>query len=203
MVAAWMSAETGVGPAMASGSHVKSGIWALTGGPDEEQQDGSCCHATVHAWSLGQDRVEVQSADLPENDEHGQEKSKVPDPVHDEGLVRRLAVVAVGVPETDQQVGAQPNTFPAQEQDHEVIPEDQVQHGEDEQVQVGEKAPETIISMHVAHRIHMDEAAHARDDHGHQQGELIKPVGKVNRQIAGHHPSEGVRDDGFALVSNE
>ena len=24
-----MSAETGVGPAMASGSHVKSGIWAL------------------------------------------------------------------------------------------------------------------------------------------------------------------------------
>ena len=28
MVAAWISAETGVGPAMASGSHTKSGIWA-------------------------------------------------------------------------------------------------------------------------------------------------------------------------------
>ncbi len=29
MVAAWMSAETGVGPAMASGSHTYSGICAL------------------------------------------------------------------------------------------------------------------------------------------------------------------------------
>ena len=27
-MAAWMSAETGVGPAMASGSHTNSGIWA-------------------------------------------------------------------------------------------------------------------------------------------------------------------------------
>ena len=29
MVAAWISAETGVGPAMASGSQVSSGSWAL------------------------------------------------------------------------------------------------------------------------------------------------------------------------------
>ena len=29
MVAAWMRADTGVGPHMASGSHVKSGPWAL------------------------------------------------------------------------------------------------------------------------------------------------------------------------------
>ncbi len=29
IVAAWMSAETGVGPAMASGSHTYSGSWAL------------------------------------------------------------------------------------------------------------------------------------------------------------------------------
>ena len=28
MVAAWISAETGVGPSIASGSHVCSGIWA-------------------------------------------------------------------------------------------------------------------------------------------------------------------------------
>src|ERR671939_1552290 len=29
MVAAWISADTGVGPAIASGSHTYSGIWAL------------------------------------------------------------------------------------------------------------------------------------------------------------------------------
>ena len=28
MVAAWMRADTGVGPSMASGSHMYSGIWA-------------------------------------------------------------------------------------------------------------------------------------------------------------------------------
>ncbi len=28
MVAAWISADTGVGPAMASGSHTNSGSWA-------------------------------------------------------------------------------------------------------------------------------------------------------------------------------
>ncbi len=38
MVAAWMSADTGVGPAMASGSQTNSGIWAdLPHGADEEQ----------------------------------------------------------------------------------------------------------------------------------------------------------------------
>src|SRR5438270_229988 len=29
IVAAWISADTGVGPAMASGSHVYKGVWAL------------------------------------------------------------------------------------------------------------------------------------------------------------------------------
>ena len=29
MVAAWMRADTGVGPAMASGSHTNSGSWAV------------------------------------------------------------------------------------------------------------------------------------------------------------------------------
>ncbi len=29
MVAAWINAETGVGPSMASGNQLKSGIWAL------------------------------------------------------------------------------------------------------------------------------------------------------------------------------
>ena len=39
MVAAWISADTGVGPAMASGSHTKSGSWAdLPHGAHEQEQ---------------------------------------------------------------------------------------------------------------------------------------------------------------------
>ena len=39
MVAAWIRADTGVGPAMASGSQTNSGSWAdLPQAPDEQQQ---------------------------------------------------------------------------------------------------------------------------------------------------------------------
>ena len=99
---------------------------------------------------MRKDGVEIQAADLPEYDEHGQQESKVPDPVHDEGLIGGFAVVAILIPESDEQVRAQSHTFPTQEQDHEVIPEDQVQHGKDEEVQIGKKAPEPVIAVHVA-----------------------------------------------------
>ena len=42
MVAAWMSADTGVGPSIASGSHRYSGSWALLphGADEQQQSDG-------------------------------------------------------------------------------------------------------------------------------------------------------------------
>ena len=38
IVAAWISAETGVGPSMASGSQLNSGIWADLPAARQEQQ---------------------------------------------------------------------------------------------------------------------------------------------------------------------
>ncbi len=65
MVAAWISAETGVGPSMASGSQTYSGNWAdLPVAPKNSSSDMtlSTPKPAVSAWKwpLRSDRVDVE-----------------------------------------------------------------------------------------------------------------------------------------------
>jgi hypothetical protein len=76
-------------------------------------------------------------------------------------------------PEADQQVGAQPHELPAEEQHEEVLPEDEDQHGGEEQVQVGEEAWVVRVAAHVAHGVHVHEEADAGHHQQHHHGELI------------------------------
>ena len=59
------------------------------------------------------------------------------------------AFVVVLEPEADQQVAAEADAFPADEEHRQVVAEDQDQHREDEQVQVGEEARVRLVLAHV------------------------------------------------------
>ncbi len=64
MVAAWISAETGVGPAMASGSQVCSGNWPDL--PMMPSSNASAHHSTIVWPTLGSDTARLSSTMLNE-----------------------------------------------------------------------------------------------------------------------------------------
>ena len=145
IVAAWISAETGVGPAMASGSQTYSGICArLAARADEEQQADRRGDAGVRvpdcALAEREDLAVVGGAEGVEDQEDAEDEAEVADAVDDERLLAGVGGEVLVVVEADQQVRAEPDAFPADEHDHVVRPEDEEQHHEHEEVEVGEEA---------------------------------------------------------------
>ena len=67
-------------------------------------------------------------------------------------------------------VGAQPHALPADEDHGQVGPQDQDEHGEGEQVEVGEEPGVALLLGHIADGEDVDEQADARDDQGHHGG---------------------------------
>ena len=207
IVAAWTSADTGVGPAIASGSHTNSGPWAdlpkapsisSTGiqvftasdepsGPDAEQRTAS---RVQHAGLIQGSALAVQRERpvLLVDQKQRQDQAEVADPVDDERLLRGVhrhlgrAVVA------DEQVAAQAHALPAEEQQHEVVGHHQRRHREDEQRDPGEEAGVARIPLHVAHGVDGDQRADAGDDEEHHAGEVVDRVGEAHRQVAALEP---------------
>ncbi len=63
MVAAWMSAETGVGPSMASGSQLNSGIWAdLPAAANRRRSTAAVAPAGAESGPVGEDAGVVERA---------------------------------------------------------------------------------------------------------------------------------------------
>ena len=116
---------------------------------------------------------EVERAELAPEQEHGDQHAEVADPVHDEGLLAGVGVGLLGEPEADQQIGAEPHAFPADEQDREVGAQHQHQHEHHEEVEVGEVARVAGIRPHVAHAEQVDEAPDAGHHQQHDRGELV------------------------------
>jgi hypothetical protein len=123
MVAAWINADTGVGPAMASGSHTYSGICALF--PAAPRKKKSVTH--VH---------------------------------------QRVARA---------------------HHEHE--------HEEDEEVQVREVARIARVVPHVADAEHVDQEADPRDDHHHEQRQLVELDRRVDGERARRHPGPVAHHD--------
>ena len=74
------------------------------------------------------DLREVDAAEVGEHQEHGDEEAEVADAVDDERLLARGRRVVGLVVEADQQVGAEPDPFPADEHQQIAAAEDQDQH---------------------------------------------------------------------------
>ena len=70
--------------------------------------------------------------------EHTEQEADIAHAVHDERLVRRLAVIDILVPETDEEVRAEAYAFPTEEREEQVIGKHEHDHAEQEQVDVGQ-----------------------------------------------------------------
>ena len=169
MVAAWISAETGVGPSMASGSQVCSRNCAdLPIAPMNSSRQISVSASTCQPRKLmvlpvsdGACANTVSRSIAPvimNTREDAEREAEIADAVDDEGLDRGRVGLRLVVPEADQQIAHQPDALPAEEQLHEVVGRHQHQHGEGEQREIGEEARPVRILLHVADRIEVDEA---------------------------------------------
>ncbi len=172
---------------------VEGNLGALPRGSQEEEQR----HRRDEAPAVERRRVrrrgaehpgEVQGAEGGEQQEHGDQEAEVPDAVHDERLLARVGVRAVGEPEADEEVAAQPHPLPAHEQDGEARAHDEHEHEEHEQVQVGEVAWVAGVVLHVAHAEHVDEEADPRHHQHHDHGELVELHGGAHPEGARHQP---------------
>src|SRR5258708_6530832 len=86
---------------------------------------------------------------MPGDCEHPQKESSVANAVHDERLVGRVAGRFPVEVKADQQIRAQTDALPSDKQLGVVVPQNQRQHGEHEEVEVPEESviPPLMFSM--------------------------------------------------------
>jgi hypothetical protein len=166
MVAAWIRAETGVEHRIADGEVA----------------------AARHRVHVG----EAHRTQVPGEGEHAQQEARIADAVDDERLIGRVTCGFAMEIETDQQVRAEPHTFPAYEHQGVVVGHDERQHGEHEQVQVPEESVVPAFMGHVAGGVNMDEQADARDKQEPDAGERIKQEADLRLEVGGETVFGGV-----------
>ena len=175
---------------------VERNLRRFAGRADEEQQadggdDRGRVLGQVRRHAVDVDEGERRRAELrqrPEQQEHADQERRVADAVGDERLAAGDRVVHVRVPEADQQVGAQADAFPTDEQQRQRVAEHEHEHRGGEQVQIGEEARDVGILVHVAERIEMDQQADAGDDQDHHAGQRVDAKGHLDRQRRGFDP---------------
>ena len=196
IVAAWISAETGVGPSIASGSQTCRGSCAdLPIAPASSSREIAVAAPWVSSLARSPNTTPKSSVPSvhPDQDDAEQHR-RVPDARRDECLLRRARGERTVVPEADQQVRAQAHALPPQVQQEVVVREDQHQHEEDEQVEVREERSEPRIVLHVPDGVQVDQRADPGDHERHRDRERVGSEGDVDREGADRDPVEEVRD---------
>ena len=174
IVAAWMSAETGVGPSIASGSHVWSGSCAdFATAPPRRPSATSVATVELSPSTSCEDGLVAERARLLNEEEERERERGIADRVHDERLLRRRDCRRPLVLEADQEVRREADEAPGREQHQEVPALDEQEHREDEERHVREEAALLVDLVHVADRVADDERADAGDDEHHEDGELV------------------------------
>ena len=167
----------------------------------DEQQDAQRVHRVeMHAeerdrrpdlaWHGGEDGVEHHRVEHQEGAHDAQREAEIADPVDHERLDRGGVGRGPVEPESDQQIGAQPDALPAEEQLDEIVGRHQHQHAEGEEIEIAEEARDRLVVVHVADGVDVD---HRRDDvdhHQHDGGQLVDAQRPVGLEAAGLDPAE-------------
>ncbi len=189
MVAAWIRAETGVGPSIASGSQVWSGTCAdLAKAPTSSRIPISTTTPSLVVNSSGarlEDPQQVEGAELAEQEQRREHEPDVADDVDHERLHAGGRRGGPPVPEADQRVGGEADEGPADDQQHQVPGQDQQQHREDEEVEVAEEAVEAPIAGHVADRVEVDHGADPAHDQAHVDRQRVDQDVHLDVEAAG------------------
>ena len=200
MVAAWISAETGVGPSIASGSQVCSRNCAdLPIAPMKSSRQVIVIASTsrpktwIVLWArpgaaakIGSKVTEFVST---KTRKMPSVKPKSPTRLTTKALIAAALAEGFSIPEADQQIGGEADALPAEEHLHEIVGRHQHQHGEGEERQIGEEARPRRILGHIADRIEMDERRDRRHDDEHDGGQRIDAQRPIDVQRARVEPA--------------
>src|SRR5579863_2306545 len=93
--------------------------------------------------------VVIQRSELPDQQEHTNQKSEVTDAVDDKRLLAGIRSRVFEEEESNQQIRREANALPAHEQQQIARRQHQCEHEEHEQIQVAEEAVVTPLTLHV------------------------------------------------------
>ena len=134
--------------------------------------------------------LDVERPEAREDQHDPEREPDVADAVDDERLLRGERRRPLPVPEADQQVARQADQLPGDEHDEEAAREDQHEHAEHEEVEVGEEAPVPRVVAHVADRVDVDEQADRRDDDQQAGRQVVDEEPDIDLERAGRDPRE-------------
>jgi len=175
---------------------------------DEEQQpdDGGSCGKTIRVESRRRKDLGELGAPKPgDGCKDGEEKAEIADAVDDEGLLARGRAPLLVIVVADQEVGAQPDALPADKHDRKIRAENKHQHGEHEQIEIGEVAgvPGIGFRVHVADRVDVDEKTHEGDKGHHHRRQRVELERGVDVDGAGRDPCEVGLDNDLGGLTQE
>jgi hypothetical protein len=156
-------------------------VYAATHGPEVHELRVDVC--VPERRGPGGDARPVEGARVPDEQEHAADEAEVPDAVGDERLLAGCGVRHLVVPEADEEIAAEPDALPPDEEDRQVVREDEDQHREDEEIEVGEEAREARVLGHVLGGVEVDEEAHARHDQHHHARERVHAEARVDGDV--------------------
>ena len=139
----------------------------------------------------------LQRAEIPGNSEHAQQEAGITNAIGNECFVRGGRGRMAQEVEADEQVRAKADALPADEHEGIVVPQDERQHGEHEQVQVAEKPVVAAFVAHVADRVNVDQHPHAGNKQQPDGRQRIEQEAGISAERSG---LDGVGDVGQAVV---
>ena len=206
-----MSALTGVGPSMASGSQTWSGTCpdlptapaededgdsggdghAGDGGVSNQRCDGGVFEAT------GALIVKEQRSGLRVEPYHSEQEGQVADSGGDEGFFCCCCGGWFLIPESDEEVGGEADELPTHEEEQKAVGDDDAEHCACEEREEAEEAGEVFVVVHVAGAVDEDQQADEGDHDEHDGGEGVEHPAELQPLAAVLKPGE-VEDLSFA-----
>src|SRR5882762_7938179 len=141
-----------------------------------------------------EERNEIECAERFEEQKHAKHESEVADAIDDEGFLTGVGSGFSQEIKTDQQVTAKSHAFPADEEENVIGGQDENEHEEHEEVEVGEKAVVAAFVGHVAGGVDVDQPADSGDYEEHDHGEMVNLEVEAGAEISGDDPGEVLLD---------
>src|SRR6267378_8185417 len=145
---------------------------------------------------FGEQRNEIECAERFEEQKHAKHEAEVADAIDNEGFFTGVGSGFSQEIKTDQQVAAKSHAFPADEEENVIGGQDEDEHEEHEEIEVGEEPVVAAFVGHVAGGVDVDQPADSGDYEEHDHGEMVNLEVEAGAEISGDDPSEVLLDPG-------
>ena len=130
--------------------------------------------------------------------EDAEQEAEVAHAVDEKGLFAGVGGGILAEVVADEDVGADPDQLPEDIHHHEIVGQDDAQHGEKEEAEGGVVARDALVAAHVAGGVDEDERGDRRHHDEHHPAELVKHEADGDGKNAGNLQPGDRRGDGQA-----